>query len=38
MNPIVEDRKYCENGTHCWIKKEDGTIYCYTCGIKRQKK
>lgn len=31
IDPRVEDAKYCSDGTHLWIKKKDGSIYCYTC-------
>jgi hypothetical protein len=31
MNPQEEDKKHCAEGTHLWILKHDGSVYCYTC-------
>lgn len=37
MTPSEEDEKYCSEGTHLWILKKDGNIYCYGCGeIKKR--
>jgi len=34
---IYDDMKRIDKHEHLWILKKDGTVYCYDCGILKEK-